>query len=108
MLGTSTQGPWPLAHSRNCGARVSLIVAALLAASCSKGSGTPSAPSTSATTSQQTVVAAACSTWAGQQRGSGVPSPPASVSSARQAFYDAGGGIRSVAGKYYAAYFSSG
>jgi len=49
-----------------------------------------------------------CSTWADQQRGTGVPPAPANVAAQRQALYDAGGGIKSVGSKYYAAYFPSG
>ena len=69
-------------------------------------SGGPSAASNEVT---QTVGAAtpttSCASWAGQQRGSGVPPAPGSFAAMRQAFYDAGGGIRAVGTKYYGAYF---
>ncbi len=50
----------------------------------------------------------ACSTWAAQQRGAGVPAATGSVAVQRQALYNAGGGIRAVGDKYYAAYFPAG
>ena len=50
----------------------------------------------------------ACSTWANLQRGSGVPPAPTNVAGQREALYAAGGGIKAVGSKYYAAYFPSG
>lgn len=49
-----------------------------------------------------------CASWANLQRGSGVPPAPSNVASQRSALYGAGGGIKAVGSKYYAAYFPSG
>ena len=51
---------------------------------------------------------AACSSWAATQRGTGVPPATGSVVSQREALYAAGGGVRAVGSKYYAAWFPSG
>jgi predicted esterase len=72
------------------------------------GAGGATTPGVVATPSTSANPAPSCAAWANQQRGSGVPPAIGSVVSQRQALYDAGGGIRAVDGKYYAAYFPSG
>lgn len=67
--------------------------------------GTTTSPSTNTNTAPPL---AACSSWAATQRATGVPSASGSVVSQREALYAAGGGIRAVGSKYYAAWFPSG
>jgi len=61
-----------------------------------------------ATPSQPVVTLGACRSWAASQRGTGVAAATGSVATQRQALYDAGGGVRAVADKYYAVYFTAG
>lgn len=49
----------------------------------------------------------ACATWANTLRGTGVAAATGAVVAQRDAFYAAGGGIRAVGSKYYAALFPS-
>jgi hypothetical protein len=52
--------------------------------------------------------ATSCAAWANLQRGAGVPPATPMVSGQRTALFNAGGGIKAVGSKYYAAYFPSG
>lgn len=82
-----------------------VVLMAVFVASCSGRASTPTSPTSTSSTPSTTTAAAlpSCRTWAGQQRGSGVSA--ALDPAQRQAFYDAGGGIRAVGGKYYGAWF---
>lgn len=52
--------------------------------------------------------AATCAAWAASQRGTGVPPAIGAVIAQRQALFDAGGGIKAVGSKYFAAQFPQG
>jgi hypothetical protein len=73
------------------------------------GSSSPTQPSSSlAPVVGTTGPSASCASWANLQRGSGVPPATGSVVTQRPALFAAGGGIKVVGSKYYAAYFPSG
>lgn len=90
-------------------------LAAVLVSAAACGNGTPTSPTTTAssttgtTTTGTTTVAAqtACATWANTQRAAGVPPSKGSVVAEREAIYAAGGGVRAVGNRYYAAWFPS-
>jgi len=73
------------------------------------GNGTPTSPTaTTATATTGATTAAAltsCATWIATQRASGVAPGTGSVATQREALYAAGGGIRSVSNRYFAAWF---
>ncbi|MFA5911613.1 MAG: hypothetical protein WC815_22780 [Vicinamibacterales bacterium] len=87
--------------------------AAVLVTAAGCGNGTPTSPTATATiTTTAAVVTVApptsCSAWAGTQRASGVTPATGSVASQREALYAAGGGVRAVSNRYFAAWFPSG
>jgi hypothetical protein len=86
----------------------------IVAAAC--GNGTPTSPTAAATTTTATTTAAgttttpvltSCATWMTTQRASGVPAGAGSVAAQRDALYAAGGGVRAVSNRYFAAWFPS-
>lgn len=82
--------------------------AAVLVTAAGCGNGTPTSPTATATTTAAVVTVAAptsCSAWAGTQRASGVTPATGSVVSQREALYAAGGGVRAVSNRYFAAWF---
>lgn len=96
-------------------ARAFLSLALILTTvACSSKSSSPTAPTTATSTVVTSTpppsppAAPTCSSWASQQRASGVPAPAGDVAGQREALYAAGGGIRAVDGRYYAAVFPSG
>lgn len=83
-----------------------LLVSGSIMAACGNSATAPT--STSPTTPTTTAVPlTACSTWANTQRGAGVAPATGDVVAQRDAFYAAGGGIKAVSSKYYAAIFPS-
>lgn len=80
-----------------------LCLGALTALACGKHS-SPAAPSGSSTPPPP-VQLSACSSWANAQRGTGVPAAAGDVAAQRSALYAAGGGVRAVGSKYFAAWF---
>lgn len=97
---------------RFAAAKIIVLMALGIAASAACGGSSspvapaaPSTPATPATPAAPTL--AACATWAGTQRATGVPAAVGSVSGQREAFYTAGGGVRKINSRYYAAWFPS-
>jgi len=82
---------------------VASIAALALVAACGGKGSTPTSPTTTPTPAQSS-----CASWAAQQRGIGVPSAIGGFVAQREALYAAGGGVKAVGSKYYAAYFPSG
>lgn len=68
----------------------------------------PSSTTTGATPPPVSSPSMNCAAWASQQRGTGVARATGEVGAQREALYAAGGGIRAVDGRYYAAVFPSG
>ena len=93
-------------------ASLSLILLLTVGTAACNG-GTPTSPSsitttgttTTTTTGTTTPAGTACVTWAGTQRATGVPAATGSVASQREAFYAAGGGVKAVGSRYFAAWF---
>jgi len=79
----------------------------IVAAAC--GNSTPTSPTaTTAVTSagsSTTPAVSSCTTWIATQRASSVPAGTGSVASQRDALYAAGGGVRAVSSRYFAAWF---
>lgn len=76
--------------------------------------GTPTSPSSTTATSTSTTTTSdttsarpACVTWASTQRATGLPSATGTVASQREALYAAGGGVKAVGSRYFAAWFPS-
>lgn len=68
-------------------------------------SGSPAAPTTTITTTTPVVTLPSCAAWSATQKGTGVAPAKGDVVAQRDAFYAAGGGIKAVSSKYYAALF---
>ncbi len=80
----------------------------VVAAAC--GNGTPTSPTattavTAAGVTTTTPIPTSCAAWIATQRASGVAPGAGSVAGQREALYAAGGGIRSVSNRYFAAWF---
>jgi hypothetical protein len=88
-----------------------LLVPVVACSKANKGTPTSATPvtttSTTSTSSTTTSVPAlsACNTWANTQRASGLPPGRGDVQGQREALYAAGGGVKSVSNRYYAAWF---
>lgn len=83
-----------------------LALGLLTAAACGSTATSPTSPTTSTTTTT-TAPLAVCATWANTLRATGVAAATGAVVAQREALYTAGGGIKAVGSKYYAALFPS-
>jgi hypothetical protein len=82
-----------------------LLLGPVAAIACGSGA-SPTSPSTTTTTTT-TPPLAVCATWANTLRATGVAAATGTVATQRDALYAAGGGIKAVSTRYYAAWFPS-
>lgn len=86
---------------------LALAFAAGLAACNAKNSPVEPTPATPAPVTPPVVTLPSCSSWAATQKGTNVPPATGSVVAQRAALLAAGGGLKTVGTKYYAAVFPS-